>query len=81
MRVTGAGTMPQAIRSEPVQHQVSGGYTSNSIPLVIGNRNSNVYHLPVGCPSYGKVGTRNRVEFASAADAEAAGFKRAGNCR
>ncbi|WP_444544382.1 sunset domain-containing protein [Pseudomonas brenneri] len=48
---------------------------------MIGNRNSNVYHLPVGCPSYGKVGTRNRVEFASAADAEAAGFKRAGNCR
>ena len=81
MRVTGAGTMPQAIRSEPVQHQVSGGDTSNSIPLVIGTRNSNVYHLPVGCPSYGKVGTRNRVEFASTADAEAAGFKRAGNCR
>ena len=81
MRVTGAGTMPQAIRSEPVQHQVSGGDASNSIQLVIGNRNSNVYHLPVGCPSYGKVGTRNRVEFASAADAEAAGFKRAGNCR
>ena len=81
MRVKGAGTMAQAIRSEPVQHQVSGGYASSSLSPVIGNRNSNVYHLPVGCPSYEKVGTRNRVEFASAADAEAAGFKRAGNCR
>ncbi|WP_434676633.1 endonuclease [Pseudomonas sp. D3-10] len=81
MRVTGDDTMAQAIRSEPVQHQVSGGYASSSISPVIGNRTSNVYHLPVGCPSYGKVGTRNRVEFASAADAKAAGFKRAGNCR
>lgn len=48
---------------------------------VIGNRNSNVYHLPVGCPSYNKVGERNRVSFNSAAHAEAAGYKRAGNCR
>nr|WP_137887740.1 endonuclease [Pseudomonas sp. 2FE] len=48
---------------------------------VIGNRNSHVYHLPEGCPSYDKVGQRNRVEFKSAAAAESAGFKRAGNCR
>ena len=81
MRGNGAGTMAQAIRSEPVEHQVSGGYSSSVLSPVIGNRNSNVYHLPFGCPSYGKVGMRNRVEFASAADAEAAGFKRAGNCR
>lgn len=48
---------------------------------VIGNRNSRVYHLPVGCPSYGQVSAKNRVEFAAAADAEAAGYRRAGNCQ
>lgn len=48
---------------------------------VIGNSSSKVYHLPVGCPSYGQVSGRNRVEFESAAEAEAAGYRRAGNCR
>ncbi|SES00572.1 deoxyribonuclease-1, partial [Azotobacter beijerinckii] len=40
-----------------------------------------VYHLPVGCPSYEQVQEKNRVSFGSAADAEAAGFRLAGNCR
>lgn len=48
---------------------------------VVGNRNSRVYHLPVGCPSYGQVSEKNRIEFDSAASAEAAGFRKAGNCR
>ena len=47
----------------------------------IGNRNSKVYHLPKGCPSYSQVGERNQVAFNSAAEAEAAGFRLAGNCR
>lgn len=81
MLTPGAGTMAQTIRSESGQQQVSGGYASNALSPVIGNRHSNVYHLPVGCPSYEKVGARNRIEFADAAEAEAAGFKLAGNCR
>jgi deoxyribonuclease-1 len=48
---------------------------------VIGNRNSKVYHLPQGCPSYNQVSERKRVLFSSAAEAEAAGFRQAGNCR
>jgi len=48
---------------------------------VIGNSASKVYHLPVGCPSYEQVQEKNRVSFDSAADAETAGFRRAGNCR
>jgi len=48
---------------------------------VIGNRNSGIYHLPAGCPSYEQVSPRNRIEFKSAADAEAAGMRKAGNCR
>ncbi|TVP89491.1 MAG: deoxyribonuclease I [Pseudomonadaceae bacterium] len=49
--------------------------------IVRGNRNSKVYHLPQGCPSYNQISPQNVVEFASAAEAEAAGFRRAGNCR
>lgn len=48
---------------------------------VIGNKNSDIYHLPEGCPSYSRVGEQNRVEFESAEAAEAAGYRKAGNCR
>lgn len=48
---------------------------------VRGNRNSRVYHLSEGCPSYDRVSVRNRIEFSSVAEAEAAGYRRAGNCR
>jgi deoxyribonuclease-1 len=48
---------------------------------IIGNRNSRVYHLPRGCPSYDKVAPKNREIFASESAAIAAGYRRAGNCR
>lgn len=47
---------------------------------IIGNRNSHVYHLPQGCPSYAQVSPKNQVKFASEAEAKAAGFTKAGNC-
>ena len=46
-----------------------------------GNRNSKIYHFPQGCPSYDKVAPHNRVEFPSAAAAEAAGYRMARNCK
>lgn len=48
---------------------------------VIANRNSRVYHLPAGCPSYSRVSPANRVYFDTPNDAEAAGFRKAGNCK
>lgn len=48
--------------------------------LIIGNRRSRVYHAP-GCPSYNRVSPQNRVMFKTPADAEKAGFRKAGNCR
>lgn len=48
---------------------------------VHGNKNSGVYHLPVGCPSYNAMAERNRVVFGSEAEAVAAGYRKAGNCR
>lgn len=46
-----------------------------------GNRNSKIYHLPEGCPSYDKVSLRNVVEFSSELEAQAAGYRKARNCR
>lgn len=48
---------------------------------IVGNSNSHLYHLPSGCPSYHKVAAKNRVSFESEAQAQAQGYKKAGNCR
>jgi endonuclease YncB( thermonuclease family)/methylphosphotriester-DNA--protein-cysteine methyltransferase len=47
--------------------------------VIIGNKNSKVYHLP-GCSGYSRVSEKNQVRFDNAADAEKAGFRLAGNC-
>jgi endonuclease YncB( thermonuclease family) len=46
---------------------------------IIGNRNLMIYHRP-DCPDYDKVAERDRVQFKTAAEAEAAGYRRARNC-
>lgn len=52
-----------------------------STDSIIGNRNSHIDHLPQGCPSYNRVTAKNRVPFNSEAEAQAAGYRKAGNCR
>lgn len=47
---------------------------------VVGNKRSGKYHLS-HCSGYSQINFENRVEFASEAEAEAAGYRRAGNCR
>jgi endonuclease YncB( thermonuclease family)/methylphosphotriester-DNA--protein-cysteine methyltransferase len=47
---------------------------------IIGNRNSKKYHKP-GCPGYNSVSEKNQVRFKDVAEAEAAGYTRAGNCK
>ncbi|HSS18684.1 MAG TPA: thermonuclease family protein [Pyrinomonadaceae bacterium] len=46
---------------------------------IIGNKGSMKYHRP-DCVGYRDMAEKNRVFFATVADAEAAGYKRAGNC-
>lgn len=46
---------------------------------VIGNLRSGKYHLP-HCSGYSQINLESRVEFGSAGEAEAAGYRRAGNC-
>jgi hypothetical protein len=45
-----------------------------------GNKASKVYHLP-GCPDYDKISPANVVTFNTEAEARAAGYKLAGNCK
>jgi len=46
---------------------------------IIGNRRSHIYHRP-DCPNYSQIAPKNRMAFNSAADAEEAGYRVAGNC-
>ncbi|TWI50513.1 deoxyribonuclease-1 [Pseudomonas duriflava] len=57
--------------------------TSSSVSsgTIIGNKNSHAYHLPQGCPSYDTVAAKNQVSFSSEAEAQAAGYRKAGNCK
>ena len=48
---------------------------------IIGNRKSQVYHLSMGCPSYSQVSEKNQVSFTSESEAQAAGYRKAGNCK
>ena len=47
---------------------------------IIGNKNSKVYHRP-DCLSTVKVSPQHRVRFMTEAEAQAAGYRLAGNCR
>jgi endonuclease YncB( thermonuclease family)/methylphosphotriester-DNA--protein-cysteine methyltransferase len=53
--------------------------TTTEPGLIIGNKNSKVYHLP-GCSGYTRVSEKNQVKFNDAAEAEAAGYHLAKNC-
>ena len=55
--------------------------SAGSVGAVLGNRNSHVYHLSVGCPGYTQVTAKNQVTFATEGEAQAAGYRKAGNCR
>ncbi|HSQ50675.1 MAG TPA: hypothetical protein VLL94_05335 [Nitrospiraceae bacterium] len=46
---------------------------------IIGNRKSHSYHRP-DCPNYSQVAPQSRVAFHSAAEAEKARYRVAGNC-
>ena len=80
----------RAARSRPLNASASGesttpqqsaASTSAGVPkgAVRGNRHSMIYEWP-GCPYYDKIAARNRVSFANAQAAEAAGYRPAKNC-
>lgn len=67
---------PETTSSKTTAAAATNGSASGQ---VIGNRNSKVYHLP-GCSSYHQVSEKNQIRFDSAAEAEKAGYRLAGNC-
>lgn len=48
---------------------------------VVGNRNSKIYHVNPGCPDFFKIAAKNKVQFKTKEEAEAAGYREAKNCR
>jgi endonuclease YncB( thermonuclease family)/methylphosphotriester-DNA--protein-cysteine methyltransferase len=76
-------TGPQAQKTEntpPAKSATAETTTSTPAGAIIGNKNSKIYHKP-GCAGYNSVSEKNRVFFKSTEEAEAAGYKRAGNCK
>jgi endonuclease/exonuclease/phosphatase family metal-dependent hydrolase len=64
----------------PVKPAAAGrGEAANLALAVRGNLKTKVYHRP-DCPSYNAIAEKNRVEFNSAAAAEAQHYHVAGNC-
>lgn len=80
-------TQPPSPVQQPVYPSTSStqAQTASVTPevggVIHGNRNSKVYHLPQGCPSYNAMADRNRVIFQSEAEALRSGYRKAGNCR
>lgn len=74
---TAKGIFTEIPQNHPVSQKIQG--------IILGNKNSKVYHLSQGCPSYNRVSEKNQVEFATEAAAKAAakaaGYRKAGNCR
>lgn len=80
-RGTGLWGLPENERQPPWDWRRSGSEPVADLGTgrIIGNRRSKVFHLP-RCPSYNQVSEQNRVYFETRDDAEAAGFRIAGNC-
>jgi endonuclease YncB( thermonuclease family) len=70
---------PAFAERSPLLGAVESDSVSSAPYPIIGNRRSHIYHRP-DCPNYSQVAPQNRVAFNSAADAEAAGYRVAGNC-
>ena len=65
-------------RSLPVNAPAT-AKAENTSALIIANKNSRLYYLSY-CPEYGKVPAKDQVNFKSASEAQAAGFKLAMSC-
>ncbi len=55
------------------------GPGSSATGRIIGNKNSQIYHLS-NCPDYSKSAEKNRVYFETEAEAQRAGYRKARNC-
>jgi endonuclease YncB( thermonuclease family) len=80
---SGASARMPSVPTTPVSVQTSmpsANGNQSSTGLIIGNRNSKIYHVP-GCSTYNSVSEKNRVTFSTADEAEKAGYRKAKNCK
>jgi deoxyribonuclease-1 len=71
-----------AVPVNPPQASVQPSLASAAgVGSINGNRKSQVYHLSMGCPGYGQVSEKNQIAFTSESEAQAAGYRKAGNCK
>lgn len=78
-----ANITAHAAHSHPYQRPTAAATserTSGTAGEIHGNRTSKIYHLS-RCAGYARVSPANVVPFASEADAVAAGYRKAKNCR
>lgn len=68
------------LNSENSTHQMHPSPNQTDNP-VHGNKNSKIYHLPKGCPSYNAMKASNKIIFNSEQEAINSGYQKAGNCR
>ncbi|HKR01189.1 MAG TPA: thermonuclease family protein [Pyrinomonadaceae bacterium] len=73
-------TQSSTAKAVPVAASASTPAATAADGEIIGNKNSKVYHKP-GCAGYTRVSEKNQVRFKTAEEAEAAGYKLAGNCK
>lgn len=73
---------PVPMDAEPAAavRQLDAAPQSSHVSGVLGNRNSKKYHLP-HCSGYSQIKAENQQPFATEAQAIAAGFNLAGNCK
>jgi endonuclease/exonuclease/phosphatase family metal-dependent hydrolase len=75
-----ASAQPRAALPNPMKPTAAPGGSGKNLTVAIrGNKKTMVYHRP-DCPSYNAISEKNRVEFDTAAAAEAQHYHLAGNC-
>ena len=83
LSVTGDAAPPVRILGTeskyPEEGQAAGAGQSLASGAVVGSRNSDKYHFP-WCSGAQRISEANKVTFASAAEARAAGYTPAANC-
>jgi competence protein ComEC len=71
---------PPPAKAEPAKPEAPKTTITPSASGFVGNRDSKVYHK-AGCKAVGKMKDKNKVSFASKAEAEKAGFKPCKECK
>jgi len=77
---TAAGSPKQGVEEEGKRDMLPTGTATSASGSYVASKNSNKYHLP-WCSGAARITEENKIWFSSKAEAEAAGYTPAGNCK